>query len=69
MLRYAAIGSTIGTTLAGLVIGGYFLGAFLDGKFGTYPLFSLILILAGVGFGIAYLFVTIGKLAKSRDEP
>jgi len=67
--KYAAIGSTISATLAGLVIGGYSLGTFLDGKFGVYPIWTLILILVGVGLGVAYLIVIIGKLAKSKDEP
>ncbi|MDR1961432.1 MAG: AtpZ/AtpI family protein [Gracilibacteraceae bacterium] len=72
-LRYAALGSSISVTLAGCVIGAYLLGSFLDRRFATAPLFTLLLILAGVALGAAYLVLSLVKLFGSggggKDEP
>jgi F0F1-type ATP synthase assembly protein I len=70
-LRYAALGSSISATLAGCVLGAYFLGAYLDRRLDTAPLFTLLLILIGVALGVSYLVLmllkTFGAGANGRD--
>jgi F0F1-type ATP synthase assembly protein I len=74
-LRYVAWGSTCSVTLAGCVVGAYFLGAFLDRRFAAAPLFTVVLILAGTVLGIAYIALTlvkafgIGADGRGKDEP
>ena len=53
-----AIGSSIATTLALLVGGGYFLGRYLDARWGTEPLMTIGLMLLGLALGAGYLVVT-----------
>jgi len=67
-VKYMALGSVISTTLAGLVVGGYLLGNFLDIRFGMDPLFKIVLILAGVFLGLGYIIMTLARLAKRNDE-
>lgn len=60
----SGIGS-IGKISTGLVLPilvGFFLGNYLDDKFGTNPLFTLALILLGVFSGFAWLY----KSSKSE---
>jgi ATP synthase protein I len=52
VLKALGISSTIGTGLAASVFIGYYIGTFLDEKWGTEPLFLLIGILVGMGLGI-----------------
>lgn len=54
-----AIGSSIASTLAGLVGGGFFLGRYLDARWGTKPWLTLGLMLCGVALGAWYLVVTL----------
>lgn len=67
-IKYAALGSSIATTLAGLVGGGYFLGDYLDSRWGTDPLLKIILMLVGVVLGIGYLIVSLNNLGKSKEK-
>jgi len=67
-LRYAALGSSIATTLAGLAGGGFFLGKYLDDRWGTDPIFKIGLIIIGVFLGISYMIVTLNKLGKMDDD-
>jgi F0F1-type ATP synthase assembly protein I len=53
-----AIGSSIATTLALLVGGGYFLGHYLDARWGTQPLMTIGLMLLGLALGAGYLVIT-----------
>jgi ATP synthase protein I len=46
------------------ILGGFFLGNYLDEKFGTSPLFVLALILLGIISGFAWLY----KTAKNNDD-
>lgn len=57
--KAVAIGSSIATTLAGLVAGGYFLGRYLDARWGTMPLLTIGLMLVGLGLGAGSLVITL----------
>ncbi|NMA68323.1 MAG: AtpZ/AtpI family protein [Desulfitobacterium sp.] len=61
IIKAMAFGTSLATTLGGLVVGGFFLGKFLDGRFGTYPLLTLIFIIAGLVLGGIYLVFTLRK--------
>ncbi|UWG97189.1 AtpZ/AtpI family protein [Dehalobacter sp. DCM] len=67
-VKLISVGSSFTVTLAGLAIGGYFLGRFLDLKLGIFPVFTILLMLAGVILGVIYLVWSIMKLEKSKDE-
>jgi F0F1-type ATP synthase assembly protein I len=67
-LHYAALGTGISGALAGLVIGGYFLGSFLDRKFDSYPLWSMVIILAAVAIGIVNICIVARRAAKTLNE-
>lgn len=62
-----AVGSTISTTLACLVGGGFFLGRYLDDRWGTQPWLTLALMLVGLILGGSYLVITLIELG-SEDE-
>ncbi len=68
-VKNMALGSTIATANVGLVVGGYFLGNFLDFQLGTDPWLKLILMVAGVLLGIGYLILFFAKLGKIDDKP
>jgi hypothetical protein len=57
--KAVAIGSSIATTLAGLVGGGFYLGRSLDARWGTKPLLTLGLMLFGLALGASYLVITL----------
>jgi ATP synthase protein I len=57
--KAVAIGSSIATTLAGLVGGGFFLGRNLDARWGTQPLLTIGLMLTGLVLGASYLVITL----------
>ena len=59
------IGSTISTTLACLVGGGYFLGSYLDNRWGTEPILTIVLMLVGLVLGGVYLVVTLYELGSA----
>ncbi|AFM43468.1 Putative F0F1-ATPase subunit (ATPase_gene1) [Desulfosporosinus acidiphilus SJ4] len=54
-----AIGSSIATTLAGLVGGGFFLGRYLDARWDTQPILTIGLMLTGLVLGASYLVITL----------
>jgi F0F1-type ATP synthase assembly protein I len=68
LLKAIAFGTTIATTLAGLVLGGFFLGRYLDTLWGTRPWMQLILILAGVILGGINIVLTLMKIGKTDNE-
>ena len=55
---WAAAGrlSGLGLTLAAVIVIGLFIGINLDKKFGTAPIFTLILLVAGIVGGFIYIF-------------
>lgn len=65
--KAVTVGSTISTSLAGLVGGGFLLGRYLDARWGTYPWFILILMLSGLVLGGSYVVITLKKLVASDD--
>ncbi|ACL22794.1 putative F0F1-ATPase subunit (Ca2+/Mg2+ transporter) [Desulfitobacterium sp. LBE] len=68
VLKAMAFGTSIATTLAGLVGGGFVLGRFLDQRFGTQPWLSLLLMILGLGLGGCYLVVTLRKFGVMDDK-
>ncbi|MDD2233390.1 MAG: AtpZ/AtpI family protein [Desulfitobacteriaceae bacterium] len=68
LLKAVVFGTSVASTLAGLVLGGFFLGRYLDLLWGTRPIMQLILILAGVIFGGVNIVITLIKLGKTDDE-
>ncbi len=67
-VKYMAWGSTAATALAGLVGGGYYLGNYLDMKWGTDPWLKIVLMISGLILGVSYLFVSLSKFGKTEDE-
>jgi F0F1-type ATP synthase assembly protein I len=62
------VGSNIATSLAGLVVGGFFLGRYLDARWDTQPWLTLTLILAGLALGATYLVITLKEFGASDDK-
>ncbi|MDA8234931.1 MAG: AtpZ/AtpI family protein [Clostridia bacterium] len=48
-LKALGVVFSLGTTIAAGIVVGYFLGDFIDGKLGTSPWFTFILLVVGVG--------------------
>ena len=67
-LKTVSFGTSIATTLAALVGGGYLLGRYLDNRLGVRPWLELTLMLLGVVLGGAYLVVTLKKFGVTNDE-
>jgi len=61
------IGSSISTSLAGLVGGGFLLGRYLDNRWETQPWLTIILMLSGLVLGGSYLVITLKNLGASDD--
>jgi F0F1-type ATP synthase assembly protein I len=68
LLKAIVFGTTIASTLAGLVLGGFFLGRYLDTIWGTRPWMQFILILAGVILGGINIVLTLMKIGKTSNE-
>ena len=54
--------SGLGLTLAAVIVIGLFSGIYLDKKFGTAPIFTLVLLLAGIAGGFIYIFKEVGSI-------
>lgn len=68
LVKAMAFGTSIATTLAGLVGGGYLLGYYLDQRWGTYPWLQILFILMGLALGGSYLVVNLRKFGDSDDK-
>lgn len=68
LLKAMAFGTSIATTLAGLVGGGYLLGRFLDQRWGTQPWLQLLFMLLGLILGGSYLVVTLRKFGVTDEK-
>jgi len=66
--KAVAIGTNIAATLAGLVGIGFFLGRYLDARWGTQPWLTLGLMLSGVALGASYLVITLKEFGESNDK-
>lgn len=65
--KAVTMGATLSTTVTGLVGGGYFLGHYLDARWGTKPWLTLGLMLMGLVFGGIYLVMTLKEFGASDD--
>lgn len=65
--KAVAVGSTISTSLAGLVGGGFLLGRYLDARWSTHPWFTLISMFSGLVLGVSFLVITLKRLVASDD--
>jgi F0F1-type ATP synthase assembly protein I len=61
------IGSSISTSLAGLVGGGFLLGRYLDERWGIRPWLTIILMLSGLILGGSYLVIILKNFGASND--
>jgi F0F1-type ATP synthase assembly protein I len=68
LIKAMAFGTSIATSLAGLVGGGYLLGRYLDQRWGTQPWLQLLLMIAGLILGGSYLVLTLRKFGVLDDE-
>jgi len=66
--KAVTMGSSISTSVAGLVGGGYLLGRYLDARWGTQPWLTLSLMLVGLALGAIYLVVTLKEFGASDDK-
>ena len=67
-LKAASLGTSIASTLAGLVLCGFFLGKYLDALWGTRPWLEFVLMLVGLVLGGVYLVMTLIKLSAVDHE-
>jgi len=67
-VKYVAWGTSIAATVAGAVGGGFFLGRYLDRRWGLYPWLELALMLLGLVLGVAYLVVTVKALGNGEND-
>ncbi len=58
----------LGMTLAMVMLGGFFGGYWLDGKFGTLPLLAIVGTFLGAIAGFIYLINTLKQLQRKREE-
>ncbi len=68
LLKAIALGSSMATTIAGLVGGGFLLGRYLDRYWGTQPWLQLLFMLTGLVAGGINLVFTLKKFGTSKDE-
>ncbi len=68
LLKAASLGTSIASTLAGLVLCGFFLGKYLDALWGTRPWLTFVLMLVGLVLGGVYLVMTLIKLGAVDHE-
>ena len=66
-VKYMAWASTVASSLAGLVAGGFFLGRYVDFRLGTDPWLTIVCVLVGVFLGLSYIILSIIKLGKSDN--
>lgn len=62
--KYSGLGMEFGITVLMFV----FLGVYLDRKFNTIPLFTLLLSLVGFSSAVYLMYKTLGRMQKSDQE-
>lgn len=67
---YRALGITsgIGFMMAACILGGYFVGSYLDSKFGTKPWLLLVFLLMGLAVGFIEIYNIMKKLTKENNK-
>ena len=68
LVKAIAFGTSIATTLAGLVGGGFLLGRYLDARFGSSPWLQLLAMFGGIVLGGAYLVSTLRKFGNTDEQ-
>lgn len=64
LMRYYSIVSGAVFTKIVLMVGGFFLGTWIDRRLGTYPLFMLILLITGMSLGIWWIV----RVASTKND-
>jgi len=67
-IKAVSLGTSIPATFAGLVMGGFYLGRYIDRHIHTSPWFQLILLFAGMALGGAYFAHALKTLGMTDDE-
>lgn len=65
VLTMVSLASELGFSISFPIVGGAFLGQYLDAKFHTSPKLTLSLIFLGLVFSICYIYNIIKKLDKN----
>jgi len=68
VLRYMAMGSSIGSALVVPVLLGIFAGRFFDSRFGTEPWLSLCGVLLGLALGVGSIVQIIRFIVRSEKQ-
>lgn len=68
LVTYLIWGSSSATALVGLEVAGYFFGNYLDMRFGTDPLFKLVLMVLGIVLSVTSLIFIYLKLGKTDGK-
>lgn len=67
-LRAVSVGSSIPVTFVGSVMGGFYLGRYLDRLLGTQPWLELLCMFGGMVLGGFYFVYALKALRMSDDE-
>ncbi|CAA7599734.1 Putative F0F1-ATPase subunit, Ca2+/Mg2+ transporter [Acididesulfobacillus acetoxydans] len=67
-LKAVSVGSTIPVTFVGTVMGGFYLGRYLDDLLGSRPWLQLLLMFGGMILGGFYLVYVLKALGTADDE-
>lgn len=68
LLRMLGALSTVGITLVFATVIGYFIGHYLDGRFGTTPWLTLVFLLLGIVAGFKNLYDQTRRLMDLDDR-
>ena len=66
--KAVTVGSSIATSLAGLVGVGFLLGRYLDARWGTRPWLTFSLMIVGLALGASYLVITLKEFGATDDK-
>ena len=67
-LRAVSVGSSIPVTFVASVMGGFYVGRYLDRFLGTQPWLQLVFMFAGMGLGGTYFVYALKALRTTDDE-
>ncbi|MHB8172388.1 MAG: AtpZ/AtpI family protein [Thermincolia bacterium] len=66
-LKGLGIVFSLGTTIAAGIVIGYFMGDFIDSKLDTYPWFTIIMFVVGIGASFKAAYDTMFPKEKGGD--